>query len=125
MKTFKIFAAATTPRVSSPKAGKATPPPTAKKIATKVPMSVYHQLTDLQKAGGYGSIYELLQAMIMFFLRIRSAALNGDDDLDTYRDIREDTFTDEIADMFSEYSNHEPTPQPGHVPVRRRKNQRL
>lgn len=133
MKSYKIFSAATTPRLTTPRAGATTPrpgtpAPGARIISTKVPPSVYDQLVELQRVGGYGSLYELLQAMIFFFVRLRFSALHGhsDEHSDTWRDIRDTTDdSDEIAAMFREYSDHDPTPQAGHAPRRRRKVERL
>ena len=93
-----------------------TPDPTTgtKTISVKIPGEVYDRLKRIKDEQGFKSIYEIMQLLVVTFVRHtdRVQQMKGQKVQDVAQPI-----ADEIADMFSELTDTEPTPWQGARPT--------
>lgn len=81
-----------------------------KTVSVKVPGEVYDRLNQIKNEQGFKSIYEIMQLLVVTFIRHTDRAQQKK--RQGFQDITQ-PIADEIADMFSQLADTEPTPWQG------------
>lgn len=120
MKKFKLYNMAQAEKDNAKamkKQGEHTTPKTdtsTKTVSVKVPGEVYDRLNQIKDEQGFKSIYEIMQLLVVSFIRHTDRAQQTKEQKS--KDVAK-PIADEIADMFSELTNNEPTPWQGSRPT--------
>ena len=120
MKKFKLYNMAQAEKDNAKamkRQGEHTTPKTdtnTKTVSVKVPGEVYDRLNQIKDEQGFKSIYEIMQLLVVSFIRHTDRAQHTKEQKS--KDVAK-PIADEIADMFSELTNNEPTPWQGSRPT--------
>lgn len=85
-----------------------------KTVSVKIPGDLYAQLVSIKDAGGYKSVYEILQLLIVCFTRHVERARQAQSEQPPEPP---DPMAEEIAAMFADLADSEPKPEEGAKPI--------
>lgn len=83
-----------------------------KTVSVKIPGDLYAKLVSIKEKGGFKSVYEILQLLIVCYTRHVERARQKP----TAEPEPADPMADEIAAMFADLADVEPTPKAGASP---------
>ena len=83
-----------------------------KTVSVKIPGDLYAKLVSIKEKGGFKSVYEILQLLIVCYTRAAERAKQEP----RTKPQQPDPIADEIAAMFADLAEVEPTPKAGASP---------
>lgn len=118
MKKFKIYNKAQATegkaKASDHKQGTAQTETGTKTVSVKVPGEIYDRLNKIKSEQGFKSVYEILQLLVVSF--IRHTDRTQQKKAQQLQDVPQ-PITEEIAEMFSQFTDSEPTPWEESKPI--------
>ena len=92
-----------------------------KTVSVKIPGDLYAKLVSIKESGGYKSVYEILQLLIVCYTRHVERAKQKPNQ----EPQQPDPMGEEIAAMFAELADVEPTPEKGARPTAHKPRKRI
>lgn len=117
MKKFKIYTDSARTADTATKGIKAE----TKTVSVKIPGDLYAKLVSIKEKGGFKSVYEILQLLIVCYTRHVERAKQEP----TAEPPQPDPMADEIAAMFADLAGAEPTPESGARPKIRKPRKQI
>lgn len=112
MKTFKICKSNKDP-CKEQSAGATKQKRDTRSVCVKIPGELYERLIAIKEAGGYKSVYEIMQLITVCFIRHVDKARQRKE---PSRQIPDDPISAEIEEMFTDFSYSEEQPEEGNKP---------